>query len=695
MQLDFDMDWFDNVFKTGGLKRRWVVQPRYILTVAGFVAILVFGSSFYEKRRDREEILGVMHDQAHALAQVVGQSAENAVYADTELLQEIATRLANSARFLDLLEKQNGVSLSMLNSLVQEIGAAGIFFFSAQGQQIQASQPANANVSEAFVRRVLNNSESLAFTGFHSGSALSDGYAVGYRRPNGGAIVIRCDAGHILGLRRRFGVGRLMQDIGGKIGVAYVVIQDRQGILAASHQVRQISNIQSDAFLQDALERQSEQSRFFLFEEKDVFEVVQPFILNDLPSGLLRIGLWTDALEAAEERAQTRLIWMSGGLLIAGVILLNFLMLKQNFDVVNQAYHQIQTYTGDVLEHMADGVVVVDREGKIVTFNRAAEVVFDYQASDVIGHSCRDIVQDQTPILEHTLAQGEGVTDVECRYQTHRGKELVLSVSTSILWAENGEVDACIAVIKDLTQQKRLEEEAKRRERLAAMGELAAGVAHEIRNPLNAIDMTVQRFGTEFIPVENRGEYDVLVRIVESELNRVNGIVEQFLLFARPPELAPDLTDVDALIRDLVIVIEGKTASKSLQLALNLQLEKQVVVDREQLAQAVLNLLLNAVEATPEGGMISVSTLFRHADTMPFEAVGQWVELTVSDTGVGIDETVLTHIFDPYFTTKDGGTGLGLSLVARIVEEHGGRIDVQSQVGAGTTFRIFLPEKCE
>jgi two-component system sensor histidine kinase HydH len=684
----------ENGFQTGGLTRRWVVQPRYILAVAGLVAMLVFGSSIYEQTQDREEILGVMHDQAQALAQAVAQSAENAVYADAELEQEIVARLTNNARLLDRLETQHGVSSSALKIMAQEIEVSNIVFYSSRGQMMLASHPEGAMVSEAFVQRVLISSESVVLSGYRTGASLADGYAVGYRRPEGG-IVIRDDAGRMLGLRRRFGVGRLVQDIGRKTGVAYVVIQDQKGILAASSQVRQMSTIQVDAFLQDAMEKQREQGRFFLFEEKNVFEVVQPFVLSGVPSGLLRIGLWPDALNAAEGRAKTRLIWMSGGLLVAGVILLNFLMLKQNFDAVNQAYRQIRTYTGDVLEHMADGVVVVDREGKITTFNRAAELIFGYQASDVIGRSCGEIVRDQTPILEQSLQRGEGLTDVECRYQTNRGKELVLSISTSILWSDNQAVDACIAVIKDLTQQKKMEEDAKRQERLAAMGELAAGVAHEIRNPLNAIDMTVQRFGAEFTPVENRSEYDELVRIVESELNRVNGIVEQFLRLARPPKLTPKLTDVDALIRDLVTVIDRKTASKDLMLKLDLQLDKSVIVDREQLTQAVLNLLLNAVDATPQGGEISVASRLAHSDAMPFEteAEGQWTVLTVADTGVGMDEDVLARIFDPYFTTKDGGTGLGLSLVGRIIEEHGGRIDVKSQVGVGTTFSMFLPEK--
>jgi len=684
-----------NEFQMGGLTRRWVVQPRYILAVAGLVALFVFGSSIYEQQQDREEILGVMHDQAQALAQAVAQSAENAVYADVELEQEIVARLTHSAQLLDRLEVHNGISPLDLRALTQELEVSNIVFYSPQGQLVWASYPTGITASEAFIQRVLTGSESVVLSGYRAESSIGDGYAVGYRRPAGGAIVIRDDAGRMLGLRRRFGVGRLVQDIAHKTGVAYVVIQDKDGILAASRQVRQLSNIQVDTFLQDAMEKQQEQSRFFLFEEKNVFEVVQPFVLSGVPSGLLRIGLWPDALMAAESRAKTRLIWMSGGLLVAGVILFNFLMLKQNFDTVNQAYHQIRTYTGDVLEHMADGVVVVNREGKITTFNRAAELIFGYQASDVIGQSCRDIVRDQTPILEQSLQRGEGLTDVECRYQTKRGKELVLSVSTSILWSDGQAVDACIAVIKDLTQQKKMEEQAKRQERLAAMGELAAGVAHEIRNPLNAIDMTVQRFGAEFTPVENRGEYDELVRIVTSELNRVNGIVEQFLRLARPPKLLPMLTDIDTLIRDLATVIARKTASKNLALKLDLHLDRLVLVDREQLTQAMLNLLLNAVDATPDNGEISVASHFICADEVPFEidADGQWIGLTVSDTGVGIGEDVLTRIFDPYFTTKDDGTGLGLSLVARIIEEHGGRMDVKSRVGVGTTFCIFLPEK--
>ncbi|MDA0747462.1 MAG: ATP-binding protein [bacterium] len=681
-------------YSVTGSQHRWVVQPRYILLVAGLLAVLVFGSSFYEQARDREAILQMVRYQATSLAQAVAQSAENMVYAGEEIEDEVARRLESSARFVDRLDVQGELSQEVLQGIAREAGVVGIEIYSPRGERIFSSAPHGSGASSAFVSRLLGGPNNVLMSGFKTGEVGRDGYAVGIVRSRGGAVIVRGDAGRMLGVRRRVGVGRLIQDIGTKSGVAYVVLQDEAGILAASGGVSRMSSIQMDPFLKKVLDTGTEDSRMTAFVEQDVFETVQPFVLNGVPSGLLRIGLHLDALRAVEARGRTRLLWMSAGLLVAGVVLFNFLFLKQNYDLVSRAYRQIRTYTGDVLEHMADGVVVVDRAGKITTFNRAAERIFGYSAGDALGRSCGEIVQDQTPVLERTLQSGEELTDIECRYETRRNKTLVLSISTSILRDEAGEVESCIAVIKDLTQQKKLEEEAGRRERLAAMGELAAGVAHEIRNPLNAVGMTVQRFGEEFTPVENQDEYQELVRIIDLEIERANRIVEQFLKFARPPRLNPKPLGIDVLLEEMATVVGGKLAAKELGIRLDLNLHRPITADREQLAQAVLNLLINAIDATPAGGTITVSSRFLSAAVSEVEKSvdGDWAELRVSDTGAGMDVSTMKRIFDPYFTTKDEGTGLGLSMVERIVTEHGGKVEVESRVGEGTTFRILLPE---
>jgi two-component system sensor histidine kinase HydH len=489
----------------------------------------------------------------------------------------------------------------------------------------------------------------------------------------------------MLETRRRVGVGRLIQDIGDETGVAYVVLQDDEGILAASRQVRHLSAISSDPFLRGAAETGGEASRIHVFEGQEILESVLHLPLEGKLRGLLRVGLWMGPVREVEAWGRDRLLWMSVGLAAAALVLVNFLMLRQNFDALSGAYRQIRTYTGDVLEHMAEGVVVVNTSGKIEIFNKAAEQIFDYSAGEVLGKSCRDIVAEQTPMLEQTLETGKGLVDTECRYTTRRSKDLILSVSTSVIADGHGDPELCIAVVKDLTGEKKFEQELQRRERLAAMGDLAAGVAHEVRNPMNAIGMTVQRLGSEFTPQNDASEYHDLVDLVESEIVRVNGIVDQFLTLARPPKLTRTSVRVDPLVRDLGHLMEAKAAEGQVALSVDAGESKTVTGDREQLSQALLNLLINAIEATPSGGRVGLVCSVQN------EMDGDWLTLTVRDTGPGMDEATQRRAFDPYFTTKSNGTGLGLSLVERIISDHSGRVELESSPGAGASFTVLLP----
>ena len=228
-----------------------------------------------------------------------------------------------------------------------------------------------------------------------------------------------------------------------------------------------------------------------------------------------------------------------------------------------------------------------------------------------------------------------------------------------------------------------MEANLRRRDRLASMGVLASGVAHEVRNPLNAISVIVQRLAREFEPRADQEEYGQLIGVVRDEVERVNRIVKQFLSLARPPQLQVDDVDLESLLQRSVRVITSRAAAKGLTVESDFAGIGRIEADAEQLEQVLLNLLSNAVEATADGE-IGLSA----------RAVGDdGVEIVVEDTGAGIPAAQLERIFDLYFTTKAEGTGLGLSLVHRIVSEHEGRINVESEAGAGTIFTLFLPRR--
>lgn len=225
-------------------------------------------------------------------------------------------------------------------------------------------------------------------------------------------------------------------------------------------------------------------------------------------------------------------------------------------------------------------------------------------------------------------------------------------------------------------------ETRQRKDRMTAMGELASGVAHEIRNPLNAIGMIVQRFEREFVPTEDTEEYRALARTVRSEVDRVNAIIYQFLNFARPPKLHREPVDLQTFLEETVAVVASKAEARGIVLGREFDSTGILSLDREQMRQAVLNLLMNAIDATPAGGSITLRSIAGGKDIVLIEVI---------DTGSGIRREIRERIFDPYFTTKEEGTGMGLSLTHQIVAEHGGSIEVESEGGEGSVFRIRIP----
>jgi signal transduction histidine kinase len=227
-----------------------------------------------------------------------------------------------------------------------------------------------------------------------------------------------------------------------------------------------------------------------------------------------------------------------------------------------------------------------------------------------------------------------------------------------------------------------LERRLTRQERLAALGHLAAGVAHEVRNPLNAIGMGVQRLEGEFAPTHAAEEFHTICRIIRGEVARLNTIVQEFLTLARTPTLQRASVAIAPLLQEVTSLLEAEAQARAVRLTTQLPASLPLLfLDRQQMQQALLNVLLNALQATPPGGTVQVTA----------EAGAPGIRITITDQGSGIASEMLERIFDPYFTTKPEGTGLGLPIALRIIQAHGGTLDVRSSPGQGTTVDVHLP----
>jgi two-component system, NtrC family, sensor histidine kinase HydH len=235
---------------------------------------------------------------------------------------------------------------------------------------------------------------------------------------------------------------------------------------------------------------------------------------------------------------------------------------------------------------------------------------------------------------------------------------------------------------RHLGEVKTLEAEVERRDRLSALGNLAAGVAHEVRNPLNAIAMGLQRLRGEFHPTENESEYARFVDLMQGEVKRLNAIVEEFLSLARPLSLKLDTVRIRDLLQEVTVLVEADADVRGIKVLLDASSHLPAVqLDTDHMKQVLLNLVLNGLEAMPHGGTLTIAA----------SAPGQSLVLTVEDTGDGVPADLLPKIFEPYVSTKAKGMGLGLAIARRIVETHGGRIDVESQPARGTRFTVSIP----
>ena len=357
----------------------------------------------------------------------------------------------------------------------------------------------------------------------------------------------------------------------------------------------------------------------------------------------------------------------------------------------------LKSYTDNILASLTNGIVTVDLDGRVVTLNPAAELMSGFFAGEVIGRYCTEVFE-QTPelgeILMETIASRTATPGVAATLRRRNGRTLPVEISAAPLKGGEGKDLGVIAAIRDLTVVRELENRLRRSDRLAALGSLAAGLAHEIKNPLTSLLTFSRHLPRRFEDEQFRAKFQ---SVVPRELERINRIVERLLELARPTRLNFAAIRLTALLERTVELYAHEMEQRSVQLTRDYARDLPVVwIDAEALYQALVNLVRNALDAMPSGGRLSLRA--GRSDDEPVVRPGRRptagarrVRVEIEDSGVGIPTADADRVFNPFFTTKDGGTGLGLALTHKIVEDHGGSVDFRSAPGGGTIFRIVLP----
>jgi len=627
-----------------------------------------------------------------ALLESLILASQNTVRANALVEELVGERLRDIANLVNQMEKDEKVSNSKLENMVKKSNLSRIDILDQRMNLKYSSHPSDKGIYQdsitsviPSVRSILEAEEEEVVFGIEARSLLAEkSYAAAVKRSNAkGAVVVVASASYLESFKKEIGIGYLIQKISQQSGVDYIVLQSMEGIVLASKKVERMLKIEEDPFLQSAFAEEITRSRIISFEGEEVFEVVKPFKSEEIPSGIFRIGLSLKGYKKVASSYQKQMILFSIILFILGLLTIGIVIINQNYSILDRSYKEIKTLTGNVLEAMHSAVVAVDEEGKIVTLNRLAEDLFGVSRDHAIGRNYNFIFPSDACLLKQALEEKRTTRDVETEFRTLSGEDKVLIIGTSCLFDEEKKFKGAVAVIHDITELKQYEEEAKRAERLSALGNLAAGVAHEIRNPLNAISITAQRLKSEFVPQKDQEEYTSFTRIILDEIKRLDNIINQFLSLAKARKLNLVPTDMSKFLNEVVGLAEIEATQKDIQLTREIDRLPQIKIDPGELKKALLNIILNGIQATPSSGKLGV---WSHLDDLQRNIV-----ITIKDSGSGISKEKLPKIFQPYFSTKEKGTGLGLSIAYRIISDHKGKIDVKSEVGKGTIFTIKLP----
>jgi len=360
----------------------------------------------------------------------------------------------------------------------------------------------------------------------------------------------------------------------------------------------------------------------------------------------------------------------------------------------------LKSYTDNIFGSLTNGIITLDLEGRVVTLNRAAESITGCSLAEVTGRFSTEVFAHSPEVgelLMETVASRVGAAFVSMMLRRPDGISVPIEISTAPLKGGEGKDLGVVAVLRDLTPVRQLEEQMRRSDRLAALGTLAAGLAHEIKNPLTSLLTFTRHLSRKFDDPRFRQNF---VTVVPRELERINGIVEGLLELARPTRLSLRPVHVPELLDRVLELYAGQIEAQQVTAVREYARGLPAMqADPEHLYRALVNLVGNALDAMEGGGCLTLRAGWGAGPELLRPAAARLNErrlkVEVEDTGRGIPAAATAKIFNPFFTTKPGGTGLGLALTHKIIEDHGGTISLRSTPGIRTTFTVLLPLRAE
>ncbi len=523
----------------------------------------------------------------------------------------------------------------------------------------------------------------------------------------GDALVRSFEAGARTGLGMKWGsfeIQKLLIDTAQQPGVDYLIVTDLKGKILADSDPTMVGETYGSELesLRETKTGQAFWRRITRTEQSEpggpektenTFEVYHYFSLSDsdAPDAVIFLGLDMDPVLAARNQDIMRTVVIAAVLLLLSIAGILFLLLAQAYRSARSSLARAEAMSETLIRNMPIGLVALDLSGRFVSMNEAAGSLLGVESESLEGRGSAEILpgalQDAIASVLRNSGSSPGTgsgrdtfaAEAQCRVG---GREnATLEIMAALMRDDDGEPLGAVALFRDLTEIRQLREEIARSQRLASIGNLAAGVAHEIRNPLSSIKGFATYFKERY---RDNPEDSGTAQIMIEEVDRLNRVISQLLELARPSGVRLETRDVCDLIRHVLVLVRRQAEAGAIELIAHMpDCPAFAEIDQDKMEQALLNVFLNAVQASPVNGAVSVTV----------EKEGGRVRIGIADEGKGISEQDLPRIFDPYFTTKPSGTGLGLAIVSKIVEAHRGEVRAVSREGQGTKIEISIPEK--
>ncbi|HHI02184.1 MAG TPA: hypothetical protein ENL22_01520 [candidate division Zixibacteria bacterium] len=664
-------------------------QVKFILPLLVLLGILLFVMTYLGIQKSHSDSLLLLRRQGGALIESLVLSADNAIIANSFFDLLIQEKYSDLVAFLETREDFDFTSDELADfSLGYGVDAILIFDDSLKlkasgAREIFIQVETIHDLILPVVRELVEDSTNYIDLRTIAGDLPGDVsiYYLEQTSDHKHVVVLVSDALFFAEAKKNIGIGFLVQKIAREIGIEYIIFQTSEGIVFSSKKIGPIPKIENDPFLQSALRSDTTVSRHYYHADREILEISKPFSSMEYGDGIFRLGISLEKHNEIVAGFDRQMIALSIVIFIVLVLAGLYLSGKQKRKYLDRSFREVKSLSEKVFDSINSGLVIIRKDKTVELANRQFLNDFNIDERELLGRAWHDLSFKDAVPFEEFLDKYESSGEYKTEISDLSGKKYFL-VNIARLYDYRNRPAGAVAVVYNYSRLKELENVANRKERLSELGDLAAGVAHEIRNPLNSISIAAQRLMAEFEPKENSREFQSFTRQIKSEAGRLNDIVTRFLSLARGQAEKKEIIDLSQTINETIQFL--KLDSEKSGIVIESEIEDNISLTGSQVRvkQMIINLARNSIEACGlNGGKISISLISSENSAT----------LSIKDNGPGIPEEIREKVFNPYFSTKESGTGLGLAIVYQIVEEFDGQIELKSPSGEGTEFIIKLP----